>query len=93
MKRIRGIYSKYSPNKSCKDLYFSGMIGVGTKPAIWGWSNEKLRDASAATGQRGNIYDKELNRRAKNAAKRKTPRPGADMTNAVAPDPKYVKAK
>lgn len=84
MKHVRGLFQKYLKNRSSKDLYFAGLCGVGSKPAIWGWSNEALRTAASGMGK-GNVYDRELLRRAKNAAKRKTPRPGANTTNAVAP--------
>lgn len=85
MKYVRGLFQKYLKNRSSKDLYFAGLIGPGTKPAIWGWSNEALHQASVKAGGKNNIYDRELTRRAKNASKRKTPRPGANTKNAVKP--------
>lgn len=72
MIRVRGLKQKDLKNRSSKHLRF--MAGPGTKPAIWSMSNEALK-AYAAKCDRGNAFEAELNRRANNAAKRKTPRP------------------
>lgn len=72
MTRVRGMFQKDLKNRSSKHLRF--MTGAGTKPAIWSYSNEALKKLSAENNAKGNCYEAELNRRSKNAAKRKTPR-------------------
>lgn len=73
MKHVRGLFQKELKNRSSKHLYFAGLVGPGTKPATWSMSNEALKQLGQ--GSKGSVYDAELNRREKNAAKRKTPRP------------------
>lgn len=71
MIRVRNIPSKSSKNRSSKHL----MCLTGMKPAIWSMSNEALAQMSKASGTKANDYEAELERRARNRAKRKTPRP------------------
>lgn len=75
MKHVRGLFQKELKNRSSKHLYFAGLVGPGTKPATWSMSNDALQQL--AKGSKGSVYDAELERRQKNAAKRKTPRPQA----------------
>ena len=73
MIRVRGMFQKSLKNRSSKQLGF--MTGPGTKPALWSWSGEALRAASASCeSSKGNPFEAEIQRRLKNAAKRKTPR-------------------
>lgn len=71
MIRVRNIPTKSSKNRSSKHL----MCLTKMKPATWSMSNEALMQMSKAFGSKFNEYEAELERRAKNRAKRKTPRP------------------
>lgn len=66
-------YQKQLKNRSSKHLGW--LTGPGTKPILWSWSNEQLNEYSKRCEAKSNPYEAELNRRARNAAKRKTPRP------------------
>ena len=67
MTRVRDLFQKSLKNRSSKHLRF--MTGPGTKPAIWGWSNECLRAQAAECKDANNPYDRELNRRHKKCDK------------------------
>ena len=73
MKRISGIYSKQLKNRSSKDIYFSGMVGPGTKPIQRSMSNAHLNELSKKYKDGFNIYSQELNRRNKKRAKKGLP--------------------
>lgn len=73
MVRVRGLYQKAAKNRSSKNL----MCLTRMKPAIWSMSNEALAQMSKASGTKANDYEAELERRARNRAKRKTPRPAS----------------
>jgi len=80
MIRVRGLFQKALKNRSSKHLKF--MTGPGHKPVLWSWSNEALQKMSSSSESKGNAYEKELNRRSRNAAKRKTPRPASSKKTA-----------
>lgn len=64
MTRVRGLYQKSLKNRSSKHLRF--MTGPGTKPAILGWSNERLAaQAAECKNPNNNTYANELERRHK----------------------------
>ena len=71
MVRVRGLFQKDLKNRSSKNI----MCLTKHKPAIWSMSNDALAAMSKAAGSKYNDYEAELERRAKNRAKRKTPRP------------------
>ena len=71
MVRVRGLYQKDLKNRSSKHL----MRLTRMKPIVWSMSNEALAQLSKASETKANEYEAELERRARNRAKRKTPRP------------------
>lgn len=73
MIRVRNIPSKSSKNRSSKHL----MCLTRMKPAVYSMSNEELAKMSKAVETKANDYEAELERRARNRAKRKTPRPAS----------------
>ena len=73
MVRVRGLYQKTAKNRSSKDL----MCLTRMKPAVYSMSNEELAKMSKAVETKANDYEAELERRARNRAKRKTPRPAS----------------
>ena len=73
MVRVRGLFQKELKNRSSKHL----MCLTRMKPAVYSMSNEELTKMSKAVETKANDYEAELERRARNRAKRKTPRPAS----------------
>lgn len=73
MVRVRGLYQKDLKNRSSKHL----MRLTRMKPIVCSMSNEALAQLSKASETKANEYEAELERRARNRAKRKTPRPAS----------------
>lgn len=73
MVRVRGLFQKELKNRSSKHL----MCLTRMKPAVYSMSNEELAKMSKAVETKANDYEAELERRARNRAKRKTPRPAS----------------
>ena len=73
MVRVRGLYQKDLKNRSSKHL----MCLTRMKPIVWSMSNEALVQLSKASETKANEYEAELERRARNRSKRKTPRPAS----------------
>lgn len=86
MTRVRNLFQKELKNRSSKHL--RSLTGPGKKPAVMSMSNETLQQLSKHCNNKGNVYDKELQRRTKLREKRKTPRPQSVKKNVTTEEAK-----
>jgi hypothetical protein len=73
MRRIPGSHVPNIKNRSSKHL---GCL-TKMKSALWSMSGDALKTLSKSYNGKFNIFDAEIERRARNADKRKTPRPSS----------------